>query len=198
EIMTPESVGRDSSQIILGRHSGKHGFQKRLKELGLVLNEEILNRAYESFLMVADRKKEIFDDDLMVIVSDELGYESDTYRLEYFNIISGNTSVPTATVRITHEEEAKQEAATGDGPVDAIFNAIDRALGIKTRLYEYHVQAVTPGKEAMGEVTVTIGIQDKKYVGRGSSTDILEASAKAYLNAINRHVAVNKINNGEL
>ena len=193
EIMTPESVGRGASQFILGRHSGMHGFQKRLKELGMVLPKEEVRRAYESFLAVADRKKEVYDDDLFVIVNDTLGHKSDIYRLDYFNIISGNTSVPTATVRIAHDGETREEAATGDGPVDAVFNAIDRALGIKTKLYEYRVQAVTPGKEAMGDVSVTLGIKGRKYTGGGSSTDILEASAKAYIGAINRYAAMSRM-----
>jgi 2-isopropylmalate synthase len=194
EIMTPESVGRDSSHIVLGRHSGMHGFQRRLTELGMVLPKEVLKKAYDSFLAVADRKKEVFDDDLFVIVNDELGHQSDTFILDYFNIISGNTSVPTATVRIRHEDETKEEAATGDGPVDAIFNAVDRALDVKTRLIEYHVEAVTPGKEAMGEVSVILDINGRRYPGRGSSTDILEASAKAYIGAINRYKAIDRMN----
>lgn len=187
EIMTPESVGRESTQIILGRHSGKHGFTKRLKELGLQLKDEDIATAYEAFLKVADKKKEVYDDDLYVIVGDALGHESDTYILEYFNILSGNTSVPTATVRIRHGDEVEEEAATGDGPVDAIFNSIDRIININAKLHAYLVQAVTPGREAMGEVTVSLIIRDRKYVGRGSSTDILEASAKAYVSAINQY-----------
>ena len=191
EIMTPESVGREASQIVLGRHSGKHGFIKRLKELGLKLSADDLTTAYESFLKIADKKKEIYDDDLFVIISDSLGHKSDTYILEYFNIISGNTTVPTATVKIRQGEKIEEEAATGDGPVDAIFKSIDRIIKIETKLHEYLVQAVTPGREAMGEVSVSLIIKDKKYIGRGSSTDILEASAKAYVSAINQYKNLN-------
>jgi 2-isopropylmalate synthase len=187
EIMTPHSVGRDSSHIVLGRHSGKHGVEKRLAELGLNLSKEDAEQVYQSFLQIADKKKEVYDEDLYVLVSDELGHKSDTYILDYFNIISGNTSVPTATIRLKSGDKIYEEAATGDGPVDAIINAIDRALGTKTRLVEYLVKAVTPGREAMGEVTVTVMIDNKKFTGRGSSTDILEASAKAYIGAINRY-----------
>ena len=139
--------------------------------------------------MIADRKKEVYDDDLYVIVSDQLGRETETYGLDYFNIQSGNVAVPTATVRITDGGERHEEAATGDGPVDAIFNAIDRALGITTKLLEYVVQAVTPGKQAIGEVSVSLEIDGRKFVGRGASTDILEASARAYVNALNRQKA---------
>ncbi|HET6486794.1 MAG TPA: 2-isopropylmalate synthase, partial [Spirochaetia bacterium] len=186
EIMTPESVGRDSSQLVLGRHSGMHGFRDRLTQLGLSLTEEETRKAYDRFLEIADRKKEVYDDDLYVIVSDQLGRETETYLLDYFNIQSGNLSVPTATVRILNGAERHEEAATGDGPVDAIFNAIDRTLGLSTKLLEYVVQAVTPGRQAMGEVSVALEIDQRKFVGRGASTDILEASAKAYVNALNR------------
>ena len=186
EIMTPESVGRDASQLVLGRHSGMHGFKTRLSQLGILPPEEGLQKAYERFLEIADRKKEVFDDDLYVIVSDQLGHGTETFTLDYFNIQSGNLAVPTATVRIRSGEERHEEAATGDGPVDAIFNAIDRALGISARLLEYVVQAVTPGKQAIGEVSVSLEIDERKFVGRGASTDILEASARAYVNALNR------------
>jgi 2-isopropylmalate synthase len=197
EIMTPDSVGRDASQLVLGRHSGLHGFRNRLSELGVPLNDEEAKKAYERFLVIADRKKEVYDDDLYVIVSDQLGRETETYGLDYFNIQSGNVAVPTATVRIMDGGERREEAATGDGPVDAIFNAIDRALGITTKLLEYVVQAVTPGKQAIGEVSVSVEIEGRKFVGRGASTDILEASARAYVNALNRWKAYLSARRGE-
>jgi 2-isopropylmalate synthase len=186
EIMTPEDVGRDESTLVLGRHSGKHGFRRRLEELGLLLRPEELTKAYEKFLVLADRKKEVYDDDLYVIVRDEIGERLDTYELVYFNFQSGNMAVPTATVRIQSAAGSVQEAATGDGPVDAMFNAIDRAIGIEPKLLEYNVHAITPGREAIGEVSVTVQIDDRRFIGRGASTDIVEASARAYLNAINR------------
>ncbi len=194
EIMTPESVGRDSSNLVLGRHSGMHGFSKRLSELGFKLDKEQIKKAYESFLEIADRKKEVFDDDLYAIVSDQLGHKTATYFLDYFNIQSGNVAVPTATIRIKEGDKSYEEAAIGDGPVNAVFNAIDRVTGIKTKLIEYNVQAITPGREAMGDVTVTIQIDGKKFIGRGASTDIIEASAKAYINAINRYKALSENN----
>ena len=200
EIMTPESVGRSDSKIVLGRHSGMHGFKTRIKELGINLPEAELEHAYKRFLEVADRKKEIFDEDLFAIVGDEMNSEHVRYNLEYFTIFSGNQAVPTATVRISMPAEALsggdgglagnrrvvEEAATGDGPVDAIFRAIDRALDQKASLVEYTVQAITPGKQAMGEVSVMLEINGRRVTGHGSSTDILEASGRAYLNAINR------------
>ncbi|RKX75442.1 MAG: 2-isopropylmalate synthase [Spirochaetes bacterium] len=189
EIMTPESVGKYTSDIVLGRHSGKHGFKKRLSELGLTLTDEEMETVFKRFLEIADKKKEVYDNDLFAIVSNELGKHSATYTLDYFNIISGNVSVPTATVRIRTKDNTIEEAATGDGPVDAIFRAIDRVTGINTTLDEFIVRAVTPGKQALGEVTVEIEIERKKWIGRGASTDILEASAHAYVNALNRYKA---------
>jgi 2-isopropylmalate synthase len=192
EIMTPSDVGRDASTLVLGRHSGLHGFSQRLIELGLDLGEEERKAAYQRFLELADRKKEVYDDDLYVLVMEQMGEQLDSLGLEYFNIQSGNVSVPTATVRLKSGGERLEEAATGDGPVDAVFNAIDRATGMAVTLLEFNVHAVTPGRQAMGEVSVVVEIKGRRFVGRGASTDILEASARAYLNAINRFKATNK------
>jgi 2-isopropylmalate synthase len=192
EIMMPADVGRDASTLVLGRHSGLHGFGQRLAELGLDLREEERKKAYARFLELADRKKEVYDDDLYVLVMEEMGEHLDSYVLEYFNIMSGNMSVPTATVRLKMGGESVEEAATGDGPVDAVFNAIDRATGIEVTLKEFNVHAVTPGRKAMGEVSVAVEIGGRSLVGRGASTDILEASARAYLNAINRFKATSR------
>jgi len=192
EIMTPADVGRDASTLVLGRHSGLHGFSQRLHELGLDLNEEERKRAYQRFLELADRKKEVYDDDLFILVMEEMGEKQDAYSLVYFNVQSGNMAVPTATVRLKFGGEVLEEAATGDGPVDAVFNAIDRATGLNLTLQEFNIQAVTPGRKAMGEVSVAVEIQGRRVTGRGASTDILEASARAYLNAINRHQAIAK------
>jgi 2-isopropylmalate synthase len=187
EIMTPESVGRDATKIVLGRHSGMHGFRTRLAEIGFVLEESDIKRAYEAFLKVADRKKEIYDEDLYTILSEQFGTNADSLILEYVHFQSGNTTVPTATVRVRDHDEVHEEAATGDGPVDAVFRAIERACGTDATLVEYNVAAVTPGKQALGETSVVIEIDGKRTTGRGASTDILEASAKAYVNALSRH-----------
>ncbi len=197
EIMTPQSVGKEKSSIVLGRHSGKHGFTKRLEELGFELTSEELDSIFKRFLEIADRKKEVYDEDLYTIVSEELGKQSATYNLEYFNILSGNMAVPTATVRIKIEDEAAEEAATGDGPVDAVFRAIDRVTGITTTLREFIVHAITPGKQAMGEVSVELEIDGFRSAGRGSSTDIIEASARAYVNALNRYKLFAAQRNGQ-
>jgi len=187
EIMEPKDIGRDSETLILGRHSGMHGFKTRLKKLGIVINDEKkMQTAFERFSKLADRKKEVYDDDLFVILSDIVGIIQEGYSLDYHNINSGNTIIPTATIKIKKGDKTLEAACTGDGPVDAIFKAIDKITGVETKLVEYIVQGVGSGKDAQGEVKLTLEIKGKIYNGRGSSTDIVEASAKAYLNTVNK------------
>jgi 2-isopropylmalate synthase len=197
EIMTPESVGRDTSAIILGRHSGMHGFKKRVAELGFGLSEEELAKVFDRFLKIADMKKEVYDDDLFIIVAEELGHKMDTFSLDYFHVESGNKETPVAKVKVKEGEKAREEKGSGDGPVDAVFNAIDKATGLNAKLVNFAIKAVTPDKKAIGEVTVTLDIGEVRCSGKGSSTDILEASALAYLSALNRFKAIKTaINNG--
>lgn len=192
EIMKPEDVGREVNNIILGRHSGRNAILTRIAELGINLSKEETEMVYERFLKVADKKKEVFDEDIFSIVNDELGRQNSFYIMEYFNIISGNNPlIPTATIKLSFNGKSTQEAAVGDGPVDAIIRAIDKITGIKTQLTDFTLQAVTPNKSALGEAAVSVLIHEKTYNGRGSSTDILEASAKAYLNAINNYCIQN-------
>jgi len=187
EIMTPESIGLTDMKIVLGRHSGRHGFNKRLEDMGYRLSPGELDAAYERFLKVADKKKEVFDEDLAAIVEDEIHAAPEYYKLEYFHISSGSSTIPTSTVRMIVGEEERQESAWGDGPVDATFKAINSIAGIKIKLGEYSLRAVTEGTEAMGEVTLKMHVNDKFIInGRGASTDILEASAKAYVDGLNR------------
>ncbi|MBO8126305.1 MAG: 2-isopropylmalate synthase [Firmicutes bacterium] len=188
EIMTPESVGLTQSQLVLGKHSGRHAFRAHLTELGYSLNEEELNKAYQRFIELADKKKEVTDRDIQAIVEDETQKIEELYTLEYLHISSGNTTVPTATVIIKHQDELLQEAACGDGPVDAVYKAIERATGIDVYLESWSIEAATGGKDALGEVTARILADGKSYIGRGSSTDVIVASAKAYLRALNRYL----------
>lgn len=185
EIMTPEMVGREASSIVLGRHSGLHGFKKRLAELGFKLPEDELKKSYQRFLIIADKKKEIFDEDLLTIVSNELGTPNEAYILDYFEIHCKTDNDPKATIKLVQNGEAHEAASSGDGPVDAIFKAVDKCTKVESTLTQYIVHAVTPGKQALGEVTVNLLIDGREYKGRGSSTDILEASARAYINALN-------------
>ncbi|SHH27750.1 2-isopropylmalate synthase [Desulforamulus hydrothermalis] len=188
EIMNPELVGIAASNLVLGKHSGRHAFRDRLAELGYNLSDEELNLAFARFKALADKKKEITDDDLQALVEDEIRHIPDTYTLEYFHISSGSTVVPTATVGLRVGEERQEDAACGDGPVDAIYKAVDKITGISCTLVNYAINAITGGTDALGDVTVKLKCsgQEKIYTGRGVSTDILEASAKAYVNAVNK------------
>jgi 2-isopropylmalate synthase len=186
EIMTPQSVGVPQSRLVLGKHSGRHALKKRLQDLGVDLNEEDLNRAFVRFKELCDKKKEVFDDDLLAIVEEQVLATQETYVLEHLQFASGTNMIPTATIRLKKQDEVFQESGWGDGPVDATFKAIDQITGIHPRLKDYSIRAVTSGQDALGEVMVSIEVDGHTVIGRGTSTDVIEASAKAYLNAINR------------
>jgi len=192
EIMTPESVGLTESKMVLGRHSGRHGFKARCEDLGFALQENQLQDAYERFLELADKKKEVFDEDIIALLDDEMADAYETFRLDYLQCSSGTGTLPSATVRIVKKDEVLQEAAWGDGPVDATYNAISKATGMAPELENYSIRAVTGSSEALGEATLRIRHEGKVFVGRGVSTDIIEASARAYISALN-HMMV-KIN----
>ncbi len=188
EIMSPESVGVTKTKMVLGRHSGRHGLKDRLKELGYHPEEIELQKIYESFLLLADKKKEIFDDDLRMLMGDEIHKQRELFELQYLSVNSGTDTIPTATIAIKFEGKVIKESSTGDGPVDACFNAIERALKIKPSVESYLVRSVTSGRQAMGEAIVRIRpSEDLSFTGRGLSTDVIEASAKAYLQAINQY-----------
>ena len=190
EIMTPEEVGWGESKLVLGKHSGRHAFVERLKGQGFRLDEKQTENAFERFKVLADKKKEVFDEDLAALVEDEISDQKPKFTLEYLNVASGTGVVPTATVRIkTAEGKTLQGTSSGDGPVDACYNAIDKLTGFKGKLMDYVIQSVTSGKDALGEVTVKLGAKGKVEHGRAASTDIIEASSKAYLSAINRLTA---------
>ncbi|MFH1905696.1 MAG: 2-isopropylmalate synthase [bacterium] len=192
EIMKPEEVGVQQSDVVLTARSGRHALKHRLEKLGYKLKGEKLNQVYERFITVADRKQEVFDEDLEAIVEDEITTTSETYILEYFNTVSGNKTIPTATIRLRKGNAVSQEAACGDGPVDAAYKAIDKITHLKAKLVDYSLQAVTGGKDALGEVHVKVAVGNRTVAGRGASTDIIEASVKAYVNAVNRLLAKRK------
>ena len=189
EIMTPESVGVLGSKMVLGRHSGRHGFKARCAELGFELNEQQLDAAYQNFMQLADKKKEVFDEDIIALLDDELPDIAETFHLDYLHCSAGTGTLPSATVRILRQDQVLQEAAWGDGPVDAAYNAISKATGLKPELENYQIRAVTGSSEALGEAIVRIRQNKRVYVGRGVSTDIIEASAKAYVSALNHMMA---------
>jgi len=188
EIMTPETIGLGGSRMVLGRHAGRHGFADRCRQLGYKLTDTELEQAYTRFMEIADKKKEVFDEDVAAIINDEIRVVEHVYHLEYLLVASGTGTLPTATVRMRIKDETSQAAAYGDGPVDAAYEAIRTATGLAPKLENYSIRAVTGGKEALGEATVRITEDGRTYVGRGISTDIIEASAKAYVDALNRMV----------
>jgi 2-isopropylmalate synthase len=196
EIMTPETIGLSGSRMVLGRHTGRHGFVDRCKQLGYKLNKDEIDLAYQRFSEIADKKKEVFDEDLAAIINDEIRVVVEhIYDLQYLHVACGTGTLPTASVKMKIGDEVKQAAACGDGPVDAAYEAIREATGLSPKLESYSIRAITSGKEALGEATVRIIENGRTFIGRGISTDIIEASAKAYVDAINRMVAVQ--NKGE-
>ncbi|UCD38998.1 MAG: 2-isopropylmalate synthase [Fidelibacterota bacterium] len=185
EIITPEAIGATRTKIVLGRHSGRHGLAVRLRDLGYRPTKDELQHIYQKFLDLADKKKEVFDDDLRVLMGDEMHRQQEYYELESFHVSAGTNALATGTVSIKAGEEVLRESAIGDGPVDACFKAIDRALDTDSTIESYQVRSVTAGREAQGEVIVRVRSGDSVCTGRGVSTDILEASVKAYLQALN-------------
>ncbi len=192
EIMTPEIVGVPTTNIVLGRHSGRHGLKIRLKALGYTVTESELDKLYSLFTELADKKKEVYDDDLRGLMGDELYRESSYVHMEQLQVHSGSHAIPTASIKLKIKENIVNESATGDGPVDAVFNSVDRALNKKYKVESYQVRSVTAGRQAMGEALVRVRNGDNSFIGRGVSTDIIEASAKAYLHAINLLESENK------
>ncbi|MBE3581418.1 MAG: 2-isopropylmalate synthase [Thermoanaerobacteraceae bacterium] len=188
EIMNPAMIGLVQSNIVLGKHSGRHALRSRLAELGYTLTEAELDKAFQRFKELADRKKEISDRDLEAIVEHEVRRIPEKYILDYLHISSGTRVVPTATVGLKVDGRVLEEAACGEGPVDAAFKAIDKITRIPVCLKSYSLNAVTGGKDAVGEVTVKVEYQGRIFIGRGISTDVLEASARAYINAVNKLV----------
>ena len=187
EIMDAQSIGLTDNQIVLGKHSGRHAFRSRLQELGFDLSETDLNKAFVRFKDVADKKKEITDWDLEAIVKDETQQPPELFRLELVQVSCGDRSCPTATVTLrTPEGEELTDAATGTGPVDAVYKAINRVVNVPNELIEFSVQSVTAGIDAIGEVTIRLRHQEKIYSGRAANTDIIVASARAYIAALNR------------
>jgi 2-isopropylmalate synthase len=186
EIMNPKDVGIDKSQIILGKHSGRHALAKRLEKLGFKLSEDKINLFFKKFKQLADKKKEIFDDDLMALVEEEARQKRKVYELVSLKVTTGTDIIPEAAVRIKYRKKSIQAYSSGDGPVDACYKAIDKITGVKARLTSYKLEAVTIGKDAQGMVRLEIRVKGKNVSGCGTSTDILEASVKAYLDALNK------------
>ncbi len=186
EIIKPQDVGFGATRLVLGKHSGRHAFNERLKKLGFELDESELLKAFERFKSLADKKKEVFDEDLLSIVEDGIVSIPETFRLEDLNITSGNKVIPKAAIGLKKGAKILKNTSSGDGPVDACYKAIDAITGLKCKLLDYSLKSITGGKDALGEVTIRIRSNKDEVSGRGTSTDIIEASVKAYVNAVNR------------
>jgi 2-isopropylmalate synthase len=186
EIMRPADVGFTESRVVLTARTGRAGLRARLAKLGYELSQAELDTMYQRFLTVADKKQEVLDEDLVALVHDELPPAEYHLKLEYLHVYSGTAAIPTATVRLLIKGKMKEGAAIGDGPVDAVYKAIASVTGTAAKLLRYEIRAITAGTEAMGEVTVHLEIGNRRAMGRGASTDIIEASAKAYVDGLNR------------
>ncbi|MBO4453103.1 MAG: 2-isopropylmalate synthase, partial [Clostridia bacterium] len=188
EIMTPQSVGITNSSIILGKHSGHHAFEEKLAEMDIHQPKAIVESAYKAFKDLACRKSSVSDDDIRALVEESIidSHITDGYELYSYQTQSGDRIKAMSMITVTRNGETFSEAAAGEGPIDACFNALNRIVGKDFKLINYGIKAVTGGTDALGEVRVRIADGDREFVGKGVSTDIIKSSIKAYINAINR------------
>lgn len=193
EIIRPESIGLYSTKLVLGKHSGRHAFKTRLKELGYVLSDEELNKVFEKFKKLADQKKDIFDEDIEALVSEGSVEVPEFYSLVDLYIVSGVNQKPTAAIKLKVGEEVIDKLEHGDGPVDATYKAISAITGTKSKLLKFEVKGITGGTDALGEVIVSLEEDNRTVRGHGADTDIIVAAAKAYINALNKLVARKKL-----
>jgi 2-isopropylmalate synthase len=198
EIMTPQSVGIKHSTLVLGKHSGRHALRKRYAELGFELSDAELDRAYAGFTAIADQKKEIFDEELIAILDEGVRGSELDFHLVGLHVSTGTTIRPTATVELKFGEELMFDSATGDGPVDAMYRAIERLTGIVGKLTEYSLKSVSIGHDTVGEVFVRVEFDGVQYNGRAVSTDVITGSARAYLEAMNRALNVRRRREGRV
>ncbi len=195
EIMDPVLIGRNRESLVMGRHSGKHALREKLEHYNIVLQPEQMDQLYEKFIAVADKKKEVYDEDLFNLVSGVLGDLPSGWHLELFQTWTGNKVIPSATVILSKGEQTAMGTQAGDGPIDAVFKSIDECTGMNGKLTEYVIQAVGSGKDAQGQVKLQVNFNGIVADGKASSTDIIEASALAYVNALNRRELITE---GEL
>jgi 2-isopropylmalate synthase len=185
--MDPRTVGIPASSLVLGKLSGRHAFKERLAELGYSLSDEDFNRAFLAFKELADKKKEVTDRDIESLVAEELRTVAEAYHLDRIQVTCGDRGIPTAAVKLIGPDgQVMADAALGTGPVDAVYKAINRLVGVPNTLTEFTVKSVTEGIDAIGEVLIRIESEGMTCTGRGADTDIIVASAKAYMNALNR------------
>ncbi len=186
EIMTPQSIGRSANELVLGKHSGRHAFRDRLDELGLGVEGVDFEAAFKRFKDLADKKKTVFNEDIEAIVADSVVQQDERFAFGELTVLSGSFATPSATVELVIDGEPRKATATGVGPVDAIFKAVTQLTDTKSELVRYQVNAITAGLDAQGEVSVTISEGGRRVIGHGAHYDVLVASAKAYVNALNK------------
>ncbi|MGI6227829.1 MAG: alpha-isopropylmalate synthase regulatory domain-containing protein, partial [Peptococcales bacterium] len=193
EIMNPAMIGVPGNNIFLGKHSGRHAFKMHLKGLGYDLEGEVLDEAFKSFKVLCDNKKTVLDEDIIALIDTEALKGPETYQFSYLQVSSGTNIVSTATVGVVVNGVLAEQAAIAKGPVEATFAAINQIVAQEFILEEYKINAVTSGRDAQGEVLVKVAYQGKTFIGRGLSVDIIESSARAYLNAINKALNMTKV-----
>jgi 2-isopropylmalate synthase len=192
EIMRPEDIGLKSTELVLGKHSGRHAFKERLRELGYELSEAEIEAAFRKFKHLADQKKDIFDEDIAALVSEEVSKTPETFSLVDLSISSGVQVRPTAALKLKVRDTVVDRVAHGDGPVDAVYKAIEAVTETKSNLLKFEVKSITGGTDALGEVLVSLEEDGIKVRGQGADTDIIVAAAKAYINALNKLAARKK------
>ena len=188
EIMSPESIGLSKNKLVLGKHSGRHAFSDRLRSMGYTLGDAKINKYFEEFKRLCDKKKNVSDDDITAIITSELSSHKTYYKLDRFDVFTSNASRGTCVISLESDGEVREDVALGDGPIAASFNAIDKLLidAPPHSLEDYAIHSITEGKDALGEVVVKINTGGKIVTGRGLSTNIIESSILAYLNGVNK------------
>lgn len=186
EIMTPESVGIRKSSLVLGKHSGRHAFRERIIEMGYSLEDKELNLAFKRFKTLSDMKKDVYNEDIEMIIMDEIYKIPEKYKLVYLNVTCGKSMIPTATVKVDIDGTIYQDVDVGDGPVDATYKIIKRLIKTNSKLLKFSINSITRGMDAQGEVFVKLEENNYTVIGKGADTDIIVASAKAYINALNK------------
>jgi 2-isopropylmalate synthase len=186
EIMEPATIGLKANRLVMGKHSGRHAFKDRLRGLGYNFSDREINNLFQRFKELADKRKEIVDEDLEVLIAEEILRVPDTYKLQYLNVISGTATVPTATVQLEIGKKVQQDAGFGIGPIDATFNAIAKMTGTRSKLLHFSIDSLTGGTDAQGSVTVRLEEDGVQTLGKGNDPDIIVSSAKAYINGLNR------------
>jgi 2-isopropylmalate synthase len=187
EIMDPRELGIPESKLVLGKHSGRHAFRERVTHLGFDLDEQAIDQAFAQFKALADKKKSVYDEDIEAILDQQMQSGRSLWELERLTVVSGTGMMSMATVVLRDSAGVqKMDAATGDGPIDAVYSVLQRITGVSLELLDYQTRAVTEGKDAQGEANIQVRHGDRTVRGRGVSTDVIEAAARAYLSAINR------------